>query len=79
MNLLKEVTISVGGPGGCGDYHRQAKMLKYLLEDAGVKNVIIQDDHRDLHKERHDDELKLFAGAKFDKVIIKVEHWPWGG
>lgn len=79
MNLVKEMNIEIGGPGGNPNYSRDAKMLKKLLHDAGVENVEIKEQHKDLAHDRPDDELKLFLGAKPDKVTINVRHYPWGG
>lgn len=79
MNLVKEMNITIGGPGGNPDYSRDAKMLKKLLLDAGVENVSINEQYKDLVHDRPDDELKLFLGAKPDKVVIHVRHYPWGG
>ena len=78
MNLIKEMRIDIAGIGGDPSLHRQAVMLKKLLEDAGVETVMI-DDRYNIKEERHDDELKLFLGAKPDKVVIRVVHQPWGG
>lgn len=79
MNLVKEMSIVIGGPGGSTTYSRDAKMLQKLLKDAGVENVVIDDDELQYRHDRPDDELKLFLGAKPDKVTIRVRHYPWGG
>jgi len=80
MNLVKEITLTLSGPGGSTEMSRDAKMLSKILKDAGVEEVVIvgDEDARFQH-DRHDDELKLFVGAKPDKVIIRVNHIPWGG
>ena len=78
MNLIKHIHLTIGGPGGDPTYHREAVMIKKLLEDAGVQDVVIEDKY-EIREERHDDELKLFVGAKPDKVTITVQHYPWGG
>jgi len=81
MNLVKEMNITIGGPGGNPDYSRDAKMLRKLLLDAGVETVEIKEDpsYKKYTHDRPDDELKLFLGAKPDKVVISVMHYPWGG
>ena len=81
MNLVKQMSIVIGGPGGDPNYSRDAKMLKKLLMDAGVENVVIDEDphYKEYTHDRHDDELKLFLGAKPDKITIRVRHYPWGG
>ncbi len=61
------------------DIHRQAVMLKKLLEDAGVENVTIDDRHKRYSPERHDDEMKLFVGAKPDTISIHTREWYPGG
>jgi hypothetical protein len=80
MNQVKEMILTISGAGGCSEMSRDAKMLSKLLRDAGVENIVIEgdDDPRYQH-DRSDDELKLFVGAKPDKVTIRVHHIPWGG
>lgn len=78
MNLVKEITLTISGPGGSRDMSRDAKMLRKLLRDAGVENVII-DDLPGYEHDRPDDEIKMFVGAKPEKITIKIDHLPWGG
>lgn len=79
MNLVKEMNIVIGGPGGSTKYSRDAKMLKHLLKLSGVEDVIIKEELPDYAHDRPDDELKLFLGAKPEKITITVQHYPWGG
>lgn len=79
MNLVKQMSIEIGGPGGSSTYSRDAKMLQKLLKDAGVEHVVIEDQYNEYKHDRHDDELKMFLGAKPDKITIRVKHYPWGG
>lgn len=79
MNLVKEISITIGGPGGSSDYSRDAKMLQKLLKDSGVENVVIKEELPEYTHDRADDEIKLFLGAKPDKITINVRHYPWGG
>jgi len=78
MNLIKEMDITLSGLVGAQDTYREAVMLKKLLQDAGVKNVIINGSAT-YSEERHDDEIKLFMGAKPDKIIIHVREYFIGG
>lgn len=75
MNLIKEMNITVSG---YVDVYRSAVMLQKLLQDAGVENVVI-DANSGYEKERHDDEIKLFMGAKPDKITIRIQNYYIGG
>ncbi len=77
MNLIKQMDITVHGLCGPDDTYRHAVMLKKLLMDAGVEEVIIT--NKTYSPERQDDELKLFMGAKPDKVTITVREFFIGG
>lgn len=77
MNLIKHMNITVHGLCGCDDTYRHAVMLKKLLEDAGVPEVVIT--NKVYSPERQDDELKLFVGAKPDKVTIGISEYFVGG
>ena len=80
MNLVREITLEISGPGGCTEMSRDAKMLRKLLLDAGVETVVINDrGYSEYNHDRTDDELKLFLGAKPDKITINIHHIPWGG
>lgn len=63
------------------DIYRQAVMLQKLLEDAGVENVTIKDidRYKKYSPERHDDEIKLFVGAKPNTINIFMQEWYPGG
>lgn len=79
MNLVNEISVTISGAGGMSSLSRDAKMLQYLLKQAGVENVVIKDAYPEYTHDRNDDEIKLFCGAKPDKITIHVQHVPWGG
>lgn len=78
MNLIKHMDITLHGMCGGDDLNRQALMLKKLLEDAGVEKVTVTNKVTNW-RERHDDEIKLFAGAKPDTVSISLREYFIGG
>ena len=61
------------------DGYRMAMMLQKLLKDAGVENINIKDQKPGNFVERQDDELKLFVGAKPDKITIHLRPFFIGG
>lgn len=70
--------ITISGLVGVQDTYREAVMLKKILEDAGIQEVSIIGNSC-YSEERQDDELKLFLGAKPDKIVIHVRECFIGG